>query len=220
MSLPRRADELLYDSEASLRLVDTVLEDLGTPQPEPTALAAAAIGLNEIPELLLRANREINSVLDSLRQSRDMLEKTASENLQVTHEKLREVTSATEVAATDILDGLDRSLALVDRLDAEAETEGGNSAETRAELRDEIFQVMGHLQFQDITSQQLSYASSVLLEMERRLAELASLFDPEVFGHSQVLQPNAGLNLKPFDPAATTTDAENRQALVDAIFSK
>jgi chemotaxis regulatin CheY-phosphate phosphatase CheZ len=218
MSLPRRADELLYDSEASLRLVDHVLEDLGTPQPPPSALTVAAIGLNEIPALLLRANREINSVLDSLRRSRDMLEKTASENLQVTHEKLREVTSATEVAANDILDGLDRSLALIDRLDQEAERE--TSGETRAELRDEIFQVMGHLQFQDITSQQLSYASSVLLEMERRLGELASLFDPEVFGHGQLQSSSAAMHLKPFDPAATTTDAEDRQALVDAIFSK
>jgi len=33
-------------------------------------------------------------------------------------------------------------------------------------------------QSQDITSQQLNYASSVLTELEARLAELASLLDP------------------------------------------
>jgi hypothetical protein len=219
MPLSRRTDELLYDSEASLRLVDNALEDI-QPKHEAqyTSLAAVSLGLNEIPELLLRAYGELNSVLDSLRHSRDLLEKTATENLHVTHAKLKEVTSATEVAATDILDGLDRALALVDRLDTESE--GSAAEETRGELRDEIFQVMGHLQFQDITSQQLSYASSVLVEMERRLAELTNLFDPTFFGVQPLEVNEANAPARTFDPAATTSDAEQRQALVDQIFSK
>ena len=219
MATPRPTSEALYDSAATLRLVDTVLDDLQfTPAP---AAQMALNGIAEIPQLLLRAYAEINSVLSSLRQSRDVLERTTVEKLQHTHQKLAEVTSATEVAATDILDGLDRALAMVDRLDGEAvagDTEA--AAGVRTELRDELFGLMGCLQFQDITSQQLSYAASVLHETEQRLQQLARVFDPQLFGLEPVVEKGAAPRLVAFDPAATTADAEHRQALVDEIFGR
>lgn len=220
MATPRTADELLYDSAATLRLVDNVLDDLRI-VPEPPS---APNGIAEIPLLLLKAYAEINSVLESLRQSRDTLQRTTVEKLQSTNTKLAEVTSATEVAATDIMDGVDRALALVDTLDTEAEQNPGSDAagDARNQLRDELFNMMGCLQFQDITTQQLSYASSVLVDMEGRLSRLMEIIDPDSIGlPSPAMTPDlADLQvLTTFDPAATTADAEVRQALVDEIFS-
>src|SRR5690606_41315743 len=40
------------------------------------------------------------------------------EQVQATQEKLREVSSTTEIAATDMLDGLDRAIGMIDQLDA------------------------------------------------------------------------------------------------------
>jgi chemotaxis regulatin CheY-phosphate phosphatase CheZ len=178
------------------------------------------IGLLDLPDVLLRACSEINSVLANLRRSRDMLEQSTVEKLQQTNSKLQEVTSATETAATDMLDGLDRALGMVDELDAESETNPQRAADVRGDLRNELFSLMNCLQFQDITTQQINYASSVLVDMEHRLAELAKLFDPRSFGIE-----DAALQLTPrltaaFDPAATTTDADQRQALVDSIFAR
>jgi uncharacterized phage infection (PIP) family protein YhgE len=178
------------------------------------------IGLLDLPDVLLRACSEINSVLANLRRSRDMLEQSTVEKLQQTNSKLQEVTSATETAATDMLDGLDRALGMVDELDTESESNPGRAAEVRGDLRNELFSLMNCLQFQDITTQQINYASSVLVDMEHRLAELAKLFDPKLFGidgSELQLTPRLGAS---FDPAATTSAAEERQALVDAIFAR
>jgi hypothetical protein len=231
--------ELLYDTEAALRLVDHELsEHLGGEDLEPAvalataeapraaALAPAAPAMSampvgpsalvSLPVLLERVTAEIQTVLTSLRDSRDALETATVEKIQLTSEKLREVTSATEDAATNILDSLDRAQALVDDLDAADEANDRESARsTRDLLREEIFGIMGSLQFQDITTQQLRYASSVLTDTEERLLALAKLFDPTVaFARSLCGTPDP----RTFDPNATVANAERRQALADEIF--
>lgn len=224
------SDELLLDSEASLRLVDRALTDLRVAEPsagaaswtECTCGAQKEVALMDLPNMLLRAYTEINSVLQNLRRSRDVLQQTTLERIHHTNDKLREVTSATEIAATDMLDGLDRALAMIDDLDTfdgEAPSKG-TAGEVRTNLRNELFGLMNCLQFQDITTQQLNYASSVLVEMEGRLAEIARIFDPDRLGLRDAMIDFAESEDVAFDPAATTSDAGERQALVDAIFTR
>lgn len=215
--------ELLYDSEATLRLVDGALADLWDPEAREAALdavqktlPATGAGLEAIPDLLLHAYAEIRSVHRRLQESRSLLQQATVGKIQHTGEKLREITSATEVAATDILDGLDRSLALVDELDREETEKGG---ELRGKLRDELYSLMGCLQFQDITAQQIGHASSMLEEIEERIAEIARLLDPAAFEAARPADAGASLNRRTaFDPAATTRGARHRQALADEIF--
>jgi len=229
--------ELLYDTEAALRLVDHELsEHLAGDDLEPSGLATAEapraaaplsaasampVGpsvLVSLPALLERVTAEIQTVLASLRDSRDALETATVEKIQLTSEKLREVTSATEDAATNILDSLDRAQALVDDLDAADEANDRESARTTRDLlREEIFGIMGSLQFQDITTQQLAYASGVLTEMEERLGAIARLFDPAA---STARGPAQAPDPKTFDPNATVWHAETRQALADEIFTR
>ena len=62
------------------------------------------------------------------------------------------------------------------------------------------------MQFQDITTRQLSYASSVLTDMENRLAELASVLDPTAVGVLRLPEP--------------TGNAAARQSVADEIFGR
>ena len=231
---PARA-ERLYDSEAALRLVDGEIAALRpVPSPDTTAMThhehpaamhlralldqpeGQPVGLAALPFILERANQEIQSVLANLRDSRDALETATVEKLQHTNEKLKEVTSATEVAATDILDALDRAQNMVDDLEAaDADGDKAKAQTTRDLLREEIFGMMGALQFQDITTQQLTYAASVLGDMESRLLQIAKLFDPATV---MVRVATDGPDPRTFDPRATTRNAEQRQALADEIF--
>ena len=228
----RAATEVLYDSQAALRLVDSQIDELrrepgasGSASEAPAehleALLAqpvgAGVGLTALPLILTRANQEIQAVLASLRDSRSALEAATVEKLQHTSAKLREVTSATEVAATDILDGLDRAQTLVDRLDdADAANDRDRGRETREQLRQELFGMMGCLQFQDIANQQLAYAATVLGDMEQRLQQIAKLFDPA----THFPPPAFGApDPRTFDPAATAQNPEARQALADSIFT-
>lgn len=117
----RPANELLYDSEAALRLVDSAIEDLrGADSRETTVPVDPA-------QLLARGYSETVSVLGSLRESRDVLQKSG---LETAHHPCQRT-----------LDG------------------------TNAEM----------------ITRRLDYASSVLAEIESRLAGLARLLDPAAF---------------------------------------
>lgn len=212
-----RAHEVLYESEATLRLVDHELHELRS-SPDPTRQP----GLSDLPAILERANSQILNVLSRLRETRAALQNSAMEKLQSTHDKLKEVTSATEDAAINIMDACDRASQMVDELDAidsAPEPDRAKGAEIRGTLRDEIFMMMGALQFQDITTQQLNHASAVLVEMEQRLLDVAKLFDAN--GDASELMGRAYdvVDTSTFDPNATTQNAEGRQALADEIFT-
>ena len=229
MSTATARTALLYDTEASLRLVDGELRHLegpaaqasaGSPGEHLRALlsspAGEPVGLAALPFILERANAEIQGVLANLRDSRTALETATVEKLQHTSDKLKEVTSATEVAATDILDALDRTQTMVDELDAAEEAgDRDTGRQVRDRMREEIFGMMGALQFQDITTQQLAYAAGVLSEMESRLLQIAKLFDPAAAMVSAL--PSAP-DPRTYDPRATTQRAGERQALADQIF--
>ena len=174
-------------------------------------------GLAALPGVLARAHAEVQALLGVLGESRAALAATAAEKLQPTSAKLREVTSATETAAADILDALDRTQGLVDELEAaDGAGDRARAAGARARLRDELFGMMGALQFQDITTQQLAHAAGLLGATEARLQQIAALFDPAAgpVRESVVRVPDP----RTYDPHATTERAGDRQALADAIF--
>jgi hypothetical protein len=228
--------ELLKDSEATLREVAGILLELwdrNSPErPEGENGRKEAKGparLGELIGVLMKTYREINGVLDGIRKGRGILQTAAMEKVQKTHAKLEEVTMTTEVAATDMLDGLDRALSLLDLvLDFDEDSQAAIDERDNAgeELREELHRLVVLLQFQDITSQQLAHAAGVLAEVEERLEGLTRLFD------LHRLDPNddfMGLGIAEkesetppaptFDPRASTADAEARQALADEIFT-
>ena len=273
MSVPakdRRSS--MQDSQATLRQVEGVLTDLqgegeaegsGDVRHDPKAARNKVLevlaqvgdrpaGLRDLVDILEAAYSEVMGIVSSLRESRGLLEQQAMERLSSTHQKLAEVSSATEMAATGMLDGLDRSLVLVDHLEdadqgSDAADDDGKrgSPEIRDELRDELHQLMGLLQFQDITSQQLGYATGVLKDIEERMLRIAAVFNltagpededegatesqsvldiapppEEAMGDLIAGRDTAdkGKDFDVCDPEASNFDADSRQALADEIF--
>jgi hypothetical protein len=221
----RPANDLLYDSEASFRLVDNAIGDFSA-DAQSLKQAAANLphgsgGLSTLPQTLLRAYSEITGILDRLRESRGVMEQAAVDRLTQMNDKLKEVSSATEVAATDILNGLDRSVAMVDELDAIADKpeSATRGAEIRSQMRDELFGLMVHLQFQDITTQQLAFASSIIREIEQRLGQIVGVFEPNALVTDAYVASTPGASGPVcFDPNATTANAADRQTMADEIF--
>ncbi len=177
--------------------------------------------VERLPDALGHAFKEIASMLSLLQTSRDALDRATGDDFRVTTEKLEEVTSVTEMAATGLLDGLDRALQHVEHLETLDNSGTGEAAETRALLRDEIFQSMGQLQFQDITAQQLRYTIAILKNVELRLGEVRKSFDTYLTGSTDVMAVETTeavvINAAPFDPDATFSDATLRQALADEL---
>ena len=131
--------------------------------------------------------------------------------------KISEVSSATEVAATDIPDGLSRIVELVDRAFGDHGPASGDRDDTPCTVREELYGVMVYLQFQDITSQQLSHVATLLAEMRQGMTELVRIFAPYMSAEALSVVPSEPAGA--FDPNATTADATDRQAIADALFS-
>lgn len=228
-----RRRESLRDSQATLRQVESILSGLGRSRGGDetrhervdrvvTNLESRRAGLRDLVSILLNTYVEITDVIDALRRSRGLLEQAAMDRIQSTHQKLTEVSTATELATTGMLDGLDRSLVLVDRMG-----DGGGSEQgtlLRDQLREELHAMINLLQFQDITAQQLGSANGVLLDIEERLVELSRVFDlgwlmgedeGTVEDEEETVAPAGHVTC---DPQASNFGAETRQALADEIF--
>lgn len=219
-----RTREVLYETEAALRLVDRGLDGLRDESRElDTIVPVVGLGAHELPQVLERANGQILSLLARLRETRAAINSSTLAKLVHTHERIRAVSSATEDAATNIMDACDRATRLVDDLDeidAASTPDILRATSVRVRLRDELFVMMGALQFQDITAQQLAHASAMLVEMEERIVEIASLFDAKQQLPAFDVELASTVDHAPlYDPNATTRDGESRQALADQIFT-
>jgi chemotaxis regulatin CheY-phosphate phosphatase CheZ len=215
-----RAQAAYHDSEAALRLVDKELDQLR--EGAEAAQRFVSVSLADLPHILERANSQIRAVLLHLRETRQAIQSTTIGKLQTTHDKIKEVTSATEDAAINIMDACDRANQIDDELDgidASETPDRQRATDLRATLRDELFMMMGALQFQDITSQQLAHASAVLVEMESRLADVATLFDSSFSVDRPLAAVHGVPDEKTYDPNATIKNAEQRQNLADEIFT-
>ncbi len=228
------SSELLYDSDTMLRLVDAAIDDLGVDPRAPAAhddaiergdasfdpsREAMAARLVALSQLLGESYASIVHILSTLRRGRGTIEHVAPERLVPAHAKLQEATNTTEVAATDILDNIESALSLVDRLDAAAACASHeDAAAVRDDLRNTLFDAMYHLQFQDITQQQLNFASSVLVDTELRLAQIAGALEPVAGSASAGSRRDDAVD-GAFDPRATAFGTAERQSAADEVLA-
>lgn len=170
-------------------------------------------GFQQLPGALRRAHGDMRAALGAIRQTRTSLESFSLDRLRDTHAKLNEVSSTTESATIELLNGLDRSLALIDTLEREGATRADAGFDA---LRTEVNNLYGHLQFQDIIAQQLHGVAAMLGEVEGHLVNVARLFDENGDPQPQ----NAPLLPEPaaYNAEASMHDVEARQAMIDAAF--
>jgi chemotaxis regulatin CheY-phosphate phosphatase CheZ len=213
----RPPEELLYDSEASLRLVDHAIEELNETGADVDSDARGFLehvmkqpgGFAELSRTLLRAYAETVGIVQRLRESCGMAGADGDDKMQQMNGRLREIATATETATKSILDSVTRATAVADKLDTASEAE---RTQLMASLREELNGVAHHLQFQDITSQQLGHISSLLSDMRQRITQIITIF----------AQPSVNFAKEDhgaFDPNASTAAATERQAVADEIFA-
>ena len=80
-------------------------------------------GRSRCPRRSCASPPELSQVLSGIRLTRETIQSYSVERLRDTHDRLSEVTSTTETAAMQMLNGLDRTLAMIDEL--ERSSEGG-----------------------------------------------------------------------------------------------
>jgi hypothetical protein len=175
---PRVAAELLYESEATLRMVDTALEELRLADAElravPLPRAAGSRRDPESAELVIpsdfcvRAYWQVQEVLDGLQQSRDALRAAGTAPGRAAVEEERQ----------EYLARIDGALAIVDRLDTLDEAASpAERATLHGELRRDLLALLNRTGGQTQRAEALSTVTSLLAEAEGRLTRLALLLD-------------------------------------------
>ncbi|HWA15423.1 MAG TPA: hypothetical protein VG817_03265 [Gemmatimonadales bacterium] len=181
---------------------------------------AARPALTSLPALLLRAHAEITDILNGIRLTREAIQAHTVDRLRDSKDRLQDVNVTTETAAMELMNGLDRSLELIHSL--EAKMRGQSDAVEFESLRAQVSALYNHLQFQDITAQQLQGVAASLMEIELRMSAVSALFDHGVLAASAALpktsapaESSAGLA---FNPDATMNRGCADQAMIDAAF--
>lgn len=219
----RPPEQLLYDSEASLRLVDHAIEELSESGAELDRDSRGFLehvmqqpgGFAELSRTLLRAYAETVGIVQRLRESCGMADSDGDDKLQQMHGRLQEVSTATETATTGILDAVTRATAIADRLDAASDVERKRLI---AQLKEELNHVPNHLQFQDITAQQLGHIAALLSDMRSRITQIVTMFAPPAVTFAKDDEAEA-MDPSPFDPNASTVASPAGQAVADEIFA-
>lgn len=148
---------------------------------------------------------------NSVPQASKQLDKVTEETERVTNQMLDLVETMTE-RGMNTADNVETLLADTDQLTDRQEELLREIQENAAEDQNDIFLIMDALQFQDITSQQISHANSILDTIERKLQSLLYMIG-EAFEVQEEVE-------RCFDPEATTTERETRQDLVDSLIKE
>lgn len=169
----RIAAELLYESEATLRMVDTALdelrigdEDRRKPSPRLEALSSYEKETDEFevpPEFCVRAFWQVQDVAECVRDSRELLQ-----SAQPRSECMDDIGDQGR---------LDRVLSLIDRLDSMDESGSRKDSDLISQLRDEIVGVLQRAELYGGTGKQIGTAIALLAEAEGRLTRLGHVFD-------------------------------------------
>ncbi len=143
-----------------------------------------------------------NTIQDNLNQSSSLIPK-ASENLG-------KVTSATEMAATEVMDIVDNVIERlnkmsenIDSIDENLPAEAADTVKEKTALireeidgsQDDLFSIMNALQFQDITTQQINGINETIENVHIKITELLNGFHEDGI-------PIADVKKAAFDPNA------------------
>lgn len=211
----QRSLDLLHRLYLDVEAADAEL-DGGTRIRETVEALRRQPDLPALPRTLLRVHAELARAQQAIREVREAIQSYSIDRLRDTHARLSEVSSTTETAAMEMLNGLDRTLAMIDQLES-----GSRDAapKTMCEaLRNEVNQLYGHLQFQDIIAQKLHGVSALLVEVEQRVDAVANVFDdPLEAGAPKSAGPKLPEAIS-YNPDASMRDTPQRQAMVDAAF--
>ena len=190
--------------------------------------------LNNLPYSIEQTRSMIKDILSNIHISRAELRSSAEGLIQKTGNQLEKVTAATEDATNKIMDVTEKlgndMMDMTESVQTVRDALSENISEEVAapldvldaklmEGQTDTYQIMDYLQFQDITSQQISHAYALLEETERKLLGVASLLEGLDNG---ITNDSTTISNKAFDPDAhfDSGQAHDSQSMIDDMFNK
>ena len=173
----------------------------------------------------------VQSVINSIHSSRKELKDSVDGLLKKTGDQLGRITATTEAATNKILDEamkLDNDQnTILDRLDQFAQLasteETDNCIKEVKQMvmdnQDSVFNIIQHLQFQDITAQQIKGAYALLSDTEKTLLYVSNLLKEFDQGEDAIEIKLPILDKNAFNADAVFANKKNIQNAIDDLFS-
>ncbi len=179
-------------------------------------IADLAASINDIVTKFKGLHNPLEESRERVPQATEQLDKISQETEAATHQMLDRVEGITQ-REEEVMQGLrdlkeqiaggnlDNAPALIDTLLEKSET-----------TCNDAFTIMEALQFQDITSQQVNHAASLLEDIETRLHRILSVLDGN---DGTEIGKTAAKRARVFDPHADLSDKKTVQADIDNMFA-
>ncbi|PID26449.1 MAG: hypothetical protein CR982_10225 [Candidatus Cloacimonadota bacterium] len=231
---------IFYSLDSSVSIIKKILMNLGTlengitmfDQETQDTIKQVIIDINRlylelktVPISLDKTYEIIKDIITTVNISRNKIKGTFDGLIKKTGEQLVKITSATEDATSKILDVSDtlteKQNDVIDKIDAliatnpELEEKLDEIKNDIYSQQDDTFMILDHLQFQDITSQQLEGAFNMLVQIEEKLLIVANLME----GLDNLTFEKLRSRNVAFDSNAEFKVQTNTQKEVDLIFS-
>ncbi|MBN1969495.1 MAG: hypothetical protein JXR48_06805 [Candidatus Delongbacteria bacterium] len=230
---------IFYSLDTSINIIKKILLSLGILEGKENVLDEETQGavkkiiidlnrlyleLKTVPISLDKTYDIIKDIITTVHISRNQIKGAVDGLIKQTGEQLIKITTATEAATTKILDVSDalteKQNDVIEKLD--------KILETHPELADELddikndiysqqddtFMILDHLQFQDITSQQLEGAFGMLVQIEEKLLIIANLME----GLDNLTFEKLRERKKVYDVNAEFKDQKDTQKHIDSLF--
>jgi chemotaxis regulatin CheY-phosphate phosphatase CheZ len=173
----------------------------------------------------------IHSLVENMHRLRSPVAESHQKVPQATNQldKISQQTLAAAHRMLDTVEGInnreDEILKAVKRLSSDTAVSNSVRSElliiekAAQENMDAAYTLMDALQFQDITSQQVDYAASLLEEIETKLAHILKVVGSE---HEQIISASSQMPRKQraFDPHADLFEKKTQQSEIDDLFVK
>lgn len=186
---------------------------------------------DQIQAEMLQLHETVHSLVENMHRLRSPITESHEKVPQATNQldKISQQTLAAAHRMLDTVEGINNReeviLETVRRMSANLQlgpdlrSDVAVIEKAAQENQDAAFTLMDALQFQDITSQQVDYAASLLEEIETRLAHILKVVEAGQ-EQSNTMTAKQPKKQRAFDPNADLFEKKTQQSEIDALFVK
>jgi chemotaxis regulatin CheY-phosphate phosphatase CheZ len=193
-----------------------------TPTQLPNSLKNEIVGLTEtITQIVENFKKLHNPLVESTEfvpKATEQLDKISQQTEQAAHKMLDRIEKIT-MREEDVIGGLKKIAPLADGTHAsELQALINSLTDMAGQNRDDAYQIMDALQFQDITAQQMNHAAALLEEIEGKLKLITGILLNEQAG-SAPKSDAPPKKERAYDPHADFVDKQAHQKDIDSMFA-
>lgn len=181
-------------------------------------IARLTESITQIVENFKKLHNPLIESTEYVPKATEQLDKISEQTEQAAHKMLDRVEKIT-MREDEVISGLAKIASLGDGShSAELKTLVSSLTEMAGQNRDDAYQIMDALQFQDITAQQMNHAAALLEEIEGKLRLITGILLNEHAGQAKKGDPPAKKD-RAYDPHAEFVDKQAHQKDIDSMFA-